>query len=593
MENNLILNQLLELQQFISSESAFLAKGQSEFAMLGMQIEGMGSVPLPLNESIAKQIIGIAQQAPYGKGHETLVDTNVRNTWEIEPPLIAYSNKKLASIVTNIVAELKEQLGIEHLQIDANFYKLLVYEPGSFFLKHKDSEKEKGMFGSLILTLPSTYSGGEFVIEFGGKKETIVHNQKDECINWVAFYADCDHEILPITEGYRLALVYNLITKDSKPKPFENIKGLAMALDVLKQKEFENIEQPIAMHLQHQYTETNFSLALLKGSDYTCASIMLEAAKHLGWYANVGLLEHTVLGMPDGDYYDDDIDPEFASMDEVIDESESMIDWAFKPSLGNINIDEFIHINEINYDEEEPLEKESEGYMGNYGPELTFTYRNSILILAPPKVLPKLLNEIRFKEQLEWIDFYINNEPIDMKNIEHLYRCLNWTSNYNDEVNFDGVFKLWIENKNLFLLDEKAYNKFAISICDSYINLVASFMVCIPLKKMKEIIVYCLQHKNDKVVVKIYEVINYFFTNNSKFGIDAELIELTLQYYRIQRALSTQFEILVIEYLFNIYKIKEFDVNFFNEGNARKVTRHWIYNIAMHTLERTTISKRF
>ena len=33
-----------------------------------------------------------------------------------------------------------------------------------------------------------------------------------------AFYADCVHEVLPVTKGYRATLVYNLIRK-GKGKP--------------------------------------------------------------------------------------------------------------------------------------------------------------------------------------------------------------------------------------------------------------------------------------------------------------------------------------------------------------------------------------
>ena len=33
----------------------------------------------------------------------------------------------------------------------ADLYKLLVYDPGSFFVNHRDTEKAAGMFATLII----------------------------------------------------------------------------------------------------------------------------------------------------------------------------------------------------------------------------------------------------------------------------------------------------------------------------------------------------------------------------------------------------------------------------------------------------------
>jgi hypothetical protein len=35
-------------------------------------------------------------------------------------------------------------------------------------------------------------------------------------LSYVAFYADCEHEVLPVREGTRVCLVYNLIQKRPK-----------------------------------------------------------------------------------------------------------------------------------------------------------------------------------------------------------------------------------------------------------------------------------------------------------------------------------------------------------------------------------------
>jgi hypothetical protein len=43
-------------------------------------------------------------------------------------------------------------------------YKLVLYEDGGFFKPHKDSEKEPGMFASLVVQLPCRHSSGALVV---------------------------------------------------------------------------------------------------------------------------------------------------------------------------------------------------------------------------------------------------------------------------------------------------------------------------------------------------------------------------------------------------------------------------------------------
>ena len=102
----------------------------------------------------------------------------------------------------------------------AEFYKLLVYDAGSFFVNHRDSEKAAGMFATLIIVLPSIHTGGELVIRHQGREVRIdprCDEPSDAC--FVAFYADCVHEVLPIASGCRLTLVYNLLRSGGGAQP--------------------------------------------------------------------------------------------------------------------------------------------------------------------------------------------------------------------------------------------------------------------------------------------------------------------------------------------------------------------------------------
>src|SRR5665647_403883 len=160
-----IFEQIAAVLNNVKGDTNFVSTGTVSFIIPGLIIDGVGEVGFPLQKEMAEKIIQQAHNAPFGKGAETLVDTNIRNTWEVNAEYVKFSNKKWDTTLKEIVDEVKEELSLEDEEITASFYKLLLYEKGSFFKPHKDSEKEKGMFATLVISLPSDYEGGEFVIE--------------------------------------------------------------------------------------------------------------------------------------------------------------------------------------------------------------------------------------------------------------------------------------------------------------------------------------------------------------------------------------------------------------------------------------------
>lgn len=97
-------------------------------------IEGIGGIGLPLSERDAKCIISASTQAPFGHGTETVVDTSVRNTWEIEPAKISFQSALWANFVDKtVVPHIWKALGIAPASTPprCELYKLLLYETGS------------------------------------------------------------------------------------------------------------------------------------------------------------------------------------------------------------------------------------------------------------------------------------------------------------------------------------------------------------------------------------------------------------------------------------------------------------------------------
>ncbi|TFK70207.1 hypothetical protein BDN72DRAFT_766933, partial [Pluteus cervinus] len=102
----------------------------------------------------------------------------------------------------------------QNTQIEAELYKLNVYDEGSFFKAHKDTPRSEKMFASLIVSFPTSHQGGKLLLRHDGEEwafdsAEILSKDKGSAA-WVAFYSDIEHEVTPITSGYRLTLTYNL-----------------------------------------------------------------------------------------------------------------------------------------------------------------------------------------------------------------------------------------------------------------------------------------------------------------------------------------------------------------------------------------------
>ena len=199
----------------------FFVAGTAELLAPSLAIEGVGPVALPLLPEQAERIVGVAEAAPYGRGEETVVDPAVRRCWQIGPDRVRLGGRHWARTLDRIVTPAAEGLGVSD-PVTAEFHKLLLYAPGSFFVGHRDTEKTPGMFATLVVVLPSVFEGSELLVRPRGREARLpLRCDEPAEAAFAAFYADCVHEVLPVTEGRRLTLTYNLVRagKGRLPKP--------------------------------------------------------------------------------------------------------------------------------------------------------------------------------------------------------------------------------------------------------------------------------------------------------------------------------------------------------------------------------------
>jgi hypothetical protein len=361
----------------------------------GIEVEGLGAITLPLKRTTAKELVASCQVAPYGKGTQTLVDKQVRNTFELDPKKFRLSDAWNAAIA-DAMRPVAELLGLPAEQLEARLYKLLVYEKGGFFLPHRDSEKHDRMVASLVVVLPNRFEGGALVVRHGAAKQTLTFDEaaggKASC--YAAFYADCEHEVQRVTSGVRLCLAYNLVLKPKRVKPSAAAKAAAPA-DVLAESIRSWVAtqpaQPLVFTLEHLYTQGGLSLDLLKGGDRQLADLVMAAAEKTDCVVHLAQVSRHLLQFADDGsfgrgYFDHYRTPRRAiEIGETYEDDLSGTQWTDvrgrKQPWGDIAFDLSAIVSSTPINDWKPTSQEYEGYTGNAGNTLDRWYHRSAIVV--------------------------------------------------------------------------------------------------------------------------------------------------------------------------------------------------------------------
>ncbi|RYP35809.1 hypothetical protein DL767_003664 [Monosporascus sp. MG133] len=264
-------------------------KAYSAFVNPGLEVAGT-PIPLPLTARDAQVIRSACRPAPYGKGEATLVDESVRKTWELGRDEFRLANQPewdafVADALLRDVAE--HSLGMPSSGVRAEPYKLLLYEEGSFFRRHKDSEKAPGMVGTLVVCLPARHDGGDVSLSHAGKSRVFATSRSSAYgLTALAWFSDVTHEITQVTSGYRLVLTYNIIQTGGPSKSAGSLAKQHKQLQnaILEWKVKYNNTKRLFYCLEHQYTQSSLSLENLKGRDHAVCHSLYNLCLENGLY---------------------------------------------------------------------------------------------------------------------------------------------------------------------------------------------------------------------------------------------------------------------------------------------------------------------
>lgn len=134
---NEICNAIDDISQDTGCGWATSGPVTGQFADPRLSVDQSGLIELPLNEVDAQRIIAASHLAPFGKKEQTIVDTAVRCTWELNAADFKIENRSFRQMVRNTVRTAMSELGIDSsVPVQADLYKMLLYEKGAMFKPH-------------------------------------------------------------------------------------------------------------------------------------------------------------------------------------------------------------------------------------------------------------------------------------------------------------------------------------------------------------------------------------------------------------------------------------------------------------------------
>ncbi|KJK80139.1 hypothetical protein H634G_04378 [Metarhizium anisopliae BRIP 53293] len=240
----------------------------------GLFVDGVGDIAMPLNETQARQMIERARPLPPSESSYRNSDVPIPGNWVLDANKFSLHHPNWPSFLQALCDQASRNLRI-NTRVTAKPFQMHIYEAGNVpsITEHSPLKDERpGMFGLMLLCLPSGHEGGEIDMTCPDMDEMRLRTSK--CHSFACFYPQSLCEVAEVHSGFLWFLVFDIGLDPPVPLPlkaaiqqpmFYKLRG---SLERWLSKMKQDSECTCAYHLLHYtYTKANFSFQGLKMQD--------------------------------------------------------------------------------------------------------------------------------------------------------------------------------------------------------------------------------------------------------------------------------------------------------------------------------------
>ncbi len=183
---------------------------------VGLRISGVGNVPLPISHHHENEI----------KKRATNEEDDNDGVYEIEASKIKIQNPQWDDSFKQLLETVAYKLGVDPSYLSAELDDLIYIEKGGYIERVVDGDHDNNAMGTLIIQLPSKYTGGALTIY--NYVEDKNEDEKEESFkftlgageeaayscHFACHFSDCEYEMAKLWSGSRVLLRFSLLYKD-------------------------------------------------------------------------------------------------------------------------------------------------------------------------------------------------------------------------------------------------------------------------------------------------------------------------------------------------------------------------------------------
>ncbi|RDW79239.1 uncharacterized protein DSM5745_06091 [Aspergillus mulundensis] len=397
----------------VNTNGPFFTSSGSEAAINpGLDIPGVGAISLPVTPNVLKEIIDAFPASPRKCCELAAGQFSTRNPqW----------HKQIRQYLAQVAAELVIETDPSHIEAEPRSLVLYNKDSGSFFPLSEDlvTTDVEGVFGTLAICLPSKHEGGDVVAPLRDGSQGYRSSANSEYgFSFAAWSPDFKYDIEPITAGYRILLIYNLLHQASweamrrrgqlsrlihnslsswaswsaRNDTVSEAAGLPVSSAF--SKAIDDLETPmLAYILEGEYEDKELSLATLKDADRERMILLKTACDAHGFEIHLARLEKREFGEVEGDDHDYCgpgrhcfyPEPEFHEITHLLETSfhlSDITDASGKEVVYNTNIDASLILN-IDAFKDEPDQEDYEEYFIDEDWKAMHFYRQTCILILP------------------------------------------------------------------------------------------------------------------------------------------------------------------------------------------------------------------